>query len=243
MHDSDQPQNPVKPEEIGQFSTRLKELVGQHSIRAFAQRVGLAQNTIHNMLNGSHPRLDNLITIANACNVAVEWLATGRGPKSYSPPHRLQEAAGHYSDAPTPLNEFCFIPFFDNPIPNQPWNSAALERYKLPFRCDWLYAEGLAPEHLVSIKAQGDTMEPLIRSGDILLIDTRHTQPAEGLYVLKINHHLAIKRLQRLDENRIRIKNDNPAYDSVDMDIAQLNDNTSDHYTIIGKVVWSGRRF
>ncbi len=56
----------------------------------------------------------------------------------------------------------------------------------------------MKPEHAVAIQAQGNSMEPTIRSGDFLVIDTSERTSEPGrIFVLQTRDGLAIKRLQR----------------------------------------------
>jgi len=81
-------------------------------------------------------------------------------------------------------------------------------------------------------------MEPTIRDGDLLLVDTSQKDVVEdGIYVLHLNNHLLAKRLQRLHDGSIRISSDNPAYAEEVVTSGELS--TLD---IIGRAVWSGRR-
>lgn len=67
-----------KKESILQFSERLKSIVPAGSGRDFAKRAGIGYSTVHNYLQGvSSPTLENLVLLAKAGNVSVEWLATG----------------------------------------------------------------------------------------------------------------------------------------------------------------------
>ena len=68
-----------KKESILQFSERLKSIVPAGSGREFAKRAGIGYSTVHNYLQGvSSPTLENLVSLARAGNVSVEWLATGK---------------------------------------------------------------------------------------------------------------------------------------------------------------------
>jgi len=49
------------------------------SIRAFAERAGIAEGTLRNLISGGVPRLDNVLRIADAAGVSAAWLATGEG--------------------------------------------------------------------------------------------------------------------------------------------------------------------
>ena len=101
------------PEEKERFKERLKEIIGQGSIKAFAREAGASDGTIHNYLSGdSLPTLEKLVSMARVAGVKVEWLATGRGrkypnddtPKDYSteyqttnkPPQELADRLHRY---------------------------------------------------------------------------------------------------------------------------------------------------
>lgn len=77
-------QFPITEEEKKDFSKRLESLIPNRGLNEFAKNAGMAESTIRALTTGkSLPRLDNLITLANAAGVTVEWLATGRGSMTY----------------------------------------------------------------------------------------------------------------------------------------------------------------
>lgn len=72
----------ILPLESGHLAERLRELIDQHpSLSAFARMCGVAEGTLRNVLEGAWPRTDNLIAIAAAGGVTIDWLATGKGVK------------------------------------------------------------------------------------------------------------------------------------------------------------------
>ncbi|MGE4501945.1 MAG: helix-turn-helix domain-containing protein [Thiomicrospira sp.] len=75
---------PITEDEKKGFANRLSSLLDHRGLNQFAKECGLSEGTIRNILkNAALPRLDNLISMANAAGVTVEWLATGRGAKTY----------------------------------------------------------------------------------------------------------------------------------------------------------------
>jgi transcriptional regulator with XRE-family HTH domain len=60
---------------------RIREVIGVESVTAFGRRCGIGEATLRKYLNGAVPNTDNLVAIADAANVNIEWLAAGRGPK------------------------------------------------------------------------------------------------------------------------------------------------------------------
>ena len=70
-----------KKQSIKDFSERLKHVITALGTtgREFATRAGIGYSTVHNYLHAaSSPTLDNLVLLAKAGNVSVEWLATGQ---------------------------------------------------------------------------------------------------------------------------------------------------------------------
>lgn len=56
--------------------------MGDESATEFGRRCGVGEATLRNIIkSGAWPRTDNLVAIADAANVNIEWLAAGRGPK------------------------------------------------------------------------------------------------------------------------------------------------------------------
>jgi phage repressor protein C with HTH and peptisase S24 domain len=70
-----------KKQSTKEFSERLKHVIAALGTtgREFSTRAGIGYSTVHNYLHGSSsPTLDNLVLLAKAGNVSIEWLATGQ---------------------------------------------------------------------------------------------------------------------------------------------------------------------
>jgi len=61
------------------FAARLRILVAESTVSAFARKVGLSESLIRKYLKGSEPSLSRADQIARKVNVSLEWLATGCG--------------------------------------------------------------------------------------------------------------------------------------------------------------------
>ena len=85
-------------------------------------------------------------------------------------------------------------------------------------------------------------MEPTLRSGDVVLVDHREKSVArieEGVYVLRTDDSLLVKRLQLLPGGAFEAHSDNPAYHPFAFTTADIADG---QVTIIGRVVWAGHQ-
>ena len=103
----------------------------------------------------------------------------------------------------------------------------------------WLKAlTGATAEHLSIVRVEGDSMAPTLGDGDDVLLDHRDSgQPLrDGIYVLRIDERLLVKRLAVHPMGRhVTVQSDNPAYpDWPDFAIEDV--------ACIGRVIWAGRK-
>jgi SOS-response transcriptional repressor LexA len=92
-------------------------------------------------------------------------------------------------------------------------------------------------DQLAILSVDGDSMFPTLANGDQILIDTADRTPArDGIYVLRVDDALMVKRLSlNPATRRLTIRSDNEAYPSwPDCDPTAVH--------IIGRVVWVGRK-
>ena len=81
LHNVSDQQVPIRQKE-SELAARLVEVMGEESVTEFGRRCGIGEATLRNIIkSGAWPRTDNLIAIADAANVNIEWLATGRGQR------------------------------------------------------------------------------------------------------------------------------------------------------------------
>lgn len=70
------------PDSNHDFIVRFRECCEEAgSVARLAERIGVHKNTLRKYSQGTEPPRHNILKIADACNVSVEWLVCGRGPK------------------------------------------------------------------------------------------------------------------------------------------------------------------
>jgi hypothetical protein len=116
---------------------------------------------------------------------------------------------------------------------------AEAERPPIGFDPAWLrtIARG-GPDSLSLIRVAGDSMFPTLADGDEILVDRSDGVDTlrDGIYVLRIEDALVVKRLALSPAARtLSIRSDNPAWPS-------WPDCDPDAVTIVGRVVWAGRK-
>lgn len=232
------------------FSDQITVLMDEYGTGKLSNMTGISDTMLRKWRAGSSlPGLDKLCDLSDATGRSFQWLATGSN--DFISNVRSTDIEPEYKEPSESFlktfetSEFDAVPLYDVEAAagSGAWNSSEHEICKLSFRKDWLKDEGLDPHNLAAITARGDSMEPTIKSNDTLLIDTSDNYPIEGIYVLKVDAHLVVKRIQRLNGGVMRVKSDNPSYDSIDIDLNRfLDPKYIEDYSVIGKVVWSGRR-
>ena len=97
----------------------------------------------------------------------------------------------------------------------------------------WLREMGLDGADLSAIRVEGDSMEPVLRSGDEIFVD-RNKRAGEGIHVVRIGDALHVKQVQVSAADRIKLISANDAYAPVEL--------ARDEVEVIGRVVWKGGR-
>lgn len=141
------------------------------------------------------------------------------------------------------MEAFAHIPLFD--VKASAGNGSLIheeeETDSLMFKREWIYNElHSSPANLYLIYVEGESMEPALRPGDVILVDhTDNIAKRDGIYVIRMGESLLVKRLQRLPNHRLKVTSDNPAYEPFEI---SLDFDLQNELSIIGRVVWSGRR-
>ncbi|WP_395333573.1 S24 family peptidase [Novosphingobium sp. BL-8H] len=104
----------------------------------------------------------------------------------------------------------------------------------LRFSDRWLRSMGLRPDTLSAITVTGDSMEPTLRHGDEILVDSNWQPLREGIHVVRLDDAVLVKRLGVLGAERITLISDNPAYRPIECGL--------DEVIVIGRAVWKGGR-
>ena len=97
----------------------------------------------------------------------------------------------------------------------------------------WLREMGLEGADLTAIRVEGDSMEPMLRSGDEIFVD-RNKRAGEGVHVVRIGDVLHVKQVQASAPDRIALISANDAYAPIELGREEVE--------VIGRVVWKGGR-
>lgn len=179
----------IKRESVERFSERLKSIVPSGSGRDFAKKAGIGYSTVHNYLQAvSSPTLENLVLLAKAGDVSVEWLATG---KESTRVVRTEQT-----------ENLLKIPFVDSS------DFLLLDLNIFPDLRE-------KTETLAALRVKTDVMEPTFAIGSILIIDQSQKQLRDGKVVaLHKEGNYLYKRVQVVP-NGYNLSSDNTKYSAM----------------------------
>ena len=207
----------------GQRLRDARTRAGYESAGAFARAHRISEATYRAHESGFRNfKASTARFYAQRFSVSWEWLLFGEGEPSQInanedlviPAYDLRVSAGH--GAVLEVRE------------------AASESLTFPKR--WVRQRTQAsPRDLAMLIVAGDSMSPTLSSGDWVLVDLQHRRVTNaGIYVVRVEDQLLIKRAQLDPNGRLSLTADNPQYPPVE----GLEHQSVD---IVGRALWLGR--
>lgn len=198
---------------------RIKELreVKRLSQRVLAKSVGVSAMAVSQWeTNTTEPKISNLKLLSKFFDVNLEWLSFGQTKA---------------------INDKCFhdqivsIPFYSNVSASAGGGVCVNDEGYIPINLSLVNAKNI--KHLVCVKVSGDSMEPVLRDGSIIIIDMSDKFIKDGgIYVLRQEEMLRVKVLGYTSSG-IRLKSYNIDY----KDERYTFQNFERYIKIMGKVV------
>lgn len=189
--------------------------------------VGVSQNSITKIENGGNTTF--ITELASALGVDVMWLSTGTSDHKSAQKVIDQSLDNYFSNEHDLLHKHR-IDYYDV---RAAAGLTGFENSDYPEIISSLYLTDEGMSQLVGKKsADGiclvnvptDSMEPTIRKGDIVFLDTKvNAYSGDGIYAFAIDGALFIKRIQKMIGGGYRLHSDNKDYDPQDIseDICQ----------------------
>jgi len=197
-----------------------------------AAECGVAPSSVTQWISGESKSLkpENLFALAKATGFNAMWLAIGQGEP------RDQDVLPPTEDAYAVISQYtargeCGSGYLNDHVE---------VKGGLAFKRDWLKRMGAKPENLFVIYAEGDSMEPYIFDGDVVLFDWSDTTPRDrqAYAIRRPDGGISIKRITQQLSGAWLIRSDNPdkvAYPDEPVTEAVLHD-----MPILGRVIWRG---
>ncbi|MAB45750.1 MAG: transcriptional regulator [Erythrobacter sp.] len=209
---------------------RLREIIREkgHSLSALARLIGRNPAYLHQYVGRGSPRhLDepDLMKIAEFLGVDHEVIATREIVRPRS--SRMQDSGDTEGFVQVPR-----LPLEASAGPGA-FSAEEISYDAFQFSRRWLREMGLEGADLTAIRVEGDSMEPLLRSGDEIFVD-RNKRGGEGVFVVRIGDALHVKQVQSRGPGDIALISANDAYAPIEL--------ARDEIEVIGRVVWKGGR-
>lgn len=154
-------------------------------------------------------------------------------PEQYLPQQQRREVhRGTAAETATPPN------WAENMVLFLLTGTESTDPVHMAFSRHWIQQQlQVQADDLQLMQVPGDSMAGTLNSRDVVLVNKADTQPANGLFVLRLDGVLEVKRLQRLPGAKLKVSGSNEAYDPFEIDLTQATPG----FEIVGKLVWHGR--
>lgn len=204
------------------IKNRLRHIINYYNLnlKEFSEKTNIPYRTLQNYLLGlREPNIDILKKLCTQLGININWLLTGEGDPYIS---------GNLG------SEYALVPVIDGYISaGTGFYPVEHSEIKLAFRKDWISRYG-DYRNMSLVYVKGDSMEPTIWDGDIVLVNhnVTHIKKNGAIYAIVIDNLIMIKRLQKIGNNKVLIISDNQKYPAYETKESELNIN--------GQVIWFG---
>ena len=235
-----------------EIAKRIKMLRGDLSQGEFGRLIGISQSAVQNYEKGNIPKGDVLIKIHKSLGVDITWLLTGEG----EPPKQANKnpsEVGYILEKGTPKEIPIQTAQAEHQAQEEPFIRVptALSRLKqegdefifeesteeaYAFKKGWVLRMTPHVDNLVLLHIRGDSMEPFICSGDVVMIDRGRKDITEGcIYAIAMEDVVYLKKLLVMPLGKVKVISENKnAYEPFEMNRKDLR--------ILGEVVWFSRQ-
>lgn len=204
------------------LADRIAELVHELGEDKSVQVTGRSFKTLGRYMAGKEAPFPVVAALVKATGRSMAWMATGEGghpglPEGFKLIRRLDIEASAGPGAVVEAEDTFEV---------------------LAFREDWLRRRGINPLTTHALTARGDSMEPTIRDGDVLLVDKSIDHVRDNaIYVVVYAGRTLVKRLQLMRDGSVIIRSDNAsAFKDELVPVAEVPD-----IKVAGRVMWYGR--
>ncbi|WP_027187163.1 LexA family transcriptional regulator [Desulfovibrio cuneatus] len=225
------------------FYERLTKATPIDTQAGLATALGVHRSAITQAKNRDAVPHKWILALARRYQLSPDWLEFGKGTPSPAAPvqsapgvpnsQKTQQAVAH---RPTrqPSQEMVHVPLISATLcagaGSFEVEGAVLAKHPFPY--SFLSPMG-TPSAMVFMHVMGDSMEPFILDGDMVLVDQAQHQPArQGVYAVGFEDAIYVKRLE-CAQNAVRLLSDNPEYAPIEIMGDELHS-----FRILGKVVW-----
>ncbi len=198
-----------------------------------ANAVGVSQAAVQKLTSGKSKTSSKIKEIADFLGVNRIWLEFGEQEDQVI--GEFDTWSGNDSssdDVDVPFLKDTELAAGNGLMPNPDYNG-----FKLKFARSTLRRLGVEPSNAVCVSVKGDSMEPVLKDGSTVGVDTGRKTIVDGkMYAVSIRGLLKIKVLSQLSSTTVRIKSYNSSeYPDEDVNIEDIE--------VEGWVFWSASTY
>jgi len=222
------------PELGGRIKAAIESIGG---LGPASEIAGVSHDTLAKWRDGKvRPAFFGLANIASAAGKSLDWVLRGDEGRS---DERVPPLASFYEG--DDQQDFTLVPRVGVSASAGHGLVAMTEEIteRLAFKTDWLREMGLSPALVGLLTCSGDSQDPVIKDGALMLVDLRPDQHIRSgnFYIVVLDGDVLVKLVNRRVDGTIELISHNPAYPKEIIDSQQL-----DKLTIPGRVVWAGQK-
>lgn len=207
-------------------------------VRFLAASSGIPAGTLEKYAaKTATPSLANAARIAAAAGVNLDRIAFGRSSiVAEMNQATMRLVAADLRGIGRPSGDLVQLPLFDIAASAGPGVPVGPEVRlgAVAFDPVFLRGQGARPDQCSIITASGDSMQPAIPDGALLIVDHSQTEVRNGhIMVVNVGEDLLVKRIRRRLDGLVDLISDNPAYPAETLGEASLA-----QLRVIGRVVY-----
>lgn len=198
-----------------------------------ANAVGISQAAVQKITSGKSKTSSKIKEIADFLGVNRMWLEFGEQADQVMGGFDVWSGDELSSDdVDVPFLKETELAAGNGLVPNQDYNG-----FKLKFARSTLRRLGVDPSNAVCVTVKGDSMEPVLKDGSTVGVDTGRKNIVDGkMYAVSIRGLLKIKVLAQVSSKTVRVKSYNSSeYPDEDVDIEDI--------VVEGWVFWSASTY
>ncbi len=190
----------------------------------FGNKLGISMRGVQKWENGeSIPQQSSLLLLKQVFNVNPDWIINGSGDMFLSQTDTYSELdivnIPYYPEVFAAAGSGALV-YDENTVRQVKISSALINIH--------------TGDNICIINATGSSMQPVIHDSDLLLVDlAKKSITDEGIYVIRLDTTLVVKRVQKILHGVILIS-ENPQYPPKELSADNFNENDA---AVIGKVI------
>lgn len=229
----------IYDQEFSERMMKIAKLKFNDNLSLFARAVGVVQPSLARWVKGeADPTRTNLVKIAEASGVSLDWLALGVGNMDGVEPQAKKSEVNLIASNDETFAEIEDCREIRLSAGGGAFNNGYEEITTTKVERAWLQSRRLKAKDCAMFLVSGESMYPTLKDGEEIIVDRSKRELTEGkIFVLNHNGSMLVKKVQ-FTYGGVELISDNPSYRPLKLDTEEANS-----LAVIGQVVRGYRDF